>query len=117
MFSRTILSGHGAPFYRDYEWVPPKIKASLDAHALDGRATGSFLEAVLNNDLREAVRRADEVNYIMLGAIVMYCIAELPLASWGTPDQVKYWQDGGGWNGLFPSVKASKVDEIPGRDA
>jgi hypothetical protein len=53
--------------------------------------TGHFLEAVLSNDLKEAVGRADEGNMRVLPELVSFLYNEAPGACWGSPQRVKEW--------------------------
>lgn len=53
--------------------------------------TGSFLRACLENDLREAVARADHQNIHLLPEVVSYMYNELPFNCWGSPERVKAW--------------------------
>lgn len=92
----------GGPFYRDSQNIPPEIKASIDAHGMTGKPTGSFLQAVLENDLKTAVMKADEANYLLIGAIVGYCCNEIPMVCWGSEDAVAAWQRKGGWLVVYP---------------
>ena len=52
---------------------------------------GSFLCAVLENDLRKAVQSADPVSYGALRAIVEWCWNELPADAWGSPEKMDAW--------------------------
>lgn len=96
-----MRSGAG-PFYRDSQNIPPEIKASIDAHVMSGKPTGSFLQAVLENDLKTAVMKADQANYLLLGAIVGYCCNEIPVVCWGSEDAVAKWRKKGGWLAVYP---------------
>jgi len=75
----------------NYEKIKPEIIASIRRYADEYCPTGSFLEAVLNNDLTEAVGRADEDNLKALPEIVGYCYNEIPMACWGSPEKVEKW--------------------------
>lgn len=63
----------------------------LDRYADHHVPTGSFLKAVLDNDLRRAVFQADDDNLRDLREIVMYAHWELPGACWGSPEAVRAW--------------------------
>lgn len=67
------------------------IKAAIDAYAKDGCPTGDFLYAVLSNNLREAIGRADEDNQRDLQEIVRYCWWEIPGNCWGSEKIVNEW--------------------------
>ncbi len=66
---------------------PENIKESI-LHYVLGRPTGGFLEAVLTNDLMEAVMRADEVNRECLPAILSFVYDYVPADMWGSPEAV-----------------------------
>lgn len=53
--------------------------------------TGSFLEAVLSNDLMGAMRRADEYSKMNLYNIVYYIYNEMPSNCWGSGEIVSKW--------------------------
>ena len=67
------------------------IKESLDRYAQRHVATGGFLQAVLENNLKESMARADEDNQRDLFEIVCYLYNELPAACWGSPELVRTW--------------------------
>lgn len=52
---------------------------------------GSFLTAVLENDLAEAVGRADFQNIEVLPAIVAFVYRNLPSPCWGSKEKVEAW--------------------------
>jgi len=53
--------------------------------------TGSFLRAVLENNLSEAAGRADETNAPKLKEIMVFIYNQLPADSWGDPGRVSAW--------------------------
>lgn len=71
--------------------IKPEIVESLDLYAMHGIPTGSFLLAVLENDLMEAFGRADEENIRAMFHIVAYVYNEMPRTCWGTPEKVREW--------------------------
>ena len=73
--------------------LPDDIRHSLDLYAEHGVPPGDFLRAVLQNDLLEAVGRADQNNLAALGAIVGYCYNELPHRCYGNPKAVRQHLD------------------------
>jgi hypothetical protein len=52
---------------------------------------GGFLRAVLENDLVEAVKRADNANMAALPAYARYLYNFAPRDAWGSPAKVKAW--------------------------
>ena len=82
----------------DAEWdpsdpfsCPPNARESLLRYWHERIPTGGFLLAVLENNLREAFSRADDVNVRHLGGIVRWCYWELPSPAWGSPERVRAW--------------------------
>lgn len=76
------------------EWgiIPPHMKGAAELYLLHGVRPGSFLEAVLANDLADAVARADRQNREALGAWADWCIWCLPSRAWGSRDAVAEWR-------------------------
>jgi hypothetical protein len=64
---------------------------SLRGYLEHGRPVGSFLTAVLSNDLKRAVAKADDVNLPLLPAYVSYLYDHAPYASWGSEQAVETW--------------------------
>lgn len=67
------------------------VKASLDRYANEHCPTGGFLQAVLENNLMEAMGRADDFNRVALFDICSYIYNHLPVACHGSPEKVKRW--------------------------
>jgi len=73
------------------ERIPPQIKVALDRWANMEGGVGDFLTAVLENNLMEAVGRADHINKQLLPEICMYVYNEMPSTCHGSPEKVKLW--------------------------
>jgi len=74
--------------------IPRAIEQGLK-HYRDRRlAPGGFLRAVLENNLAEAVGRADANSLAALKEIVMWVRWEMPGDAWGAPDRVAAWLNG-----------------------
>lgn len=71
--------------------IPQRIIDSLTRYADDHIPTGDFLRAVLENNLIEAVGRADDDNKRILPEIVEYCYNEMPSNCWGSKEDVEDW--------------------------
>lgn len=67
---------------------------SIDRYVSARIPTGSFLEAVLSNDFKEACSRADHVNQYLIFDIVSYLWNEVPARCWGSPEKVQEWLAG-----------------------
>jgi hypothetical protein len=77
----------------DYARIPHTTLAALEAWINHGRPTGSFLKAVLENDLAGAFMRADEANLAALRDIVFWVYHEAPIACWGSLENVTIWRN------------------------
>jgi hypothetical protein len=75
----------------DYASIPEATRYTIDAWAERAQPRGSFVQAVLENNLAEAVGRADEGNIAALHSIVAYVYNHVPAARWGSPAKVKAW--------------------------
>lgn len=64
---------------------------SLDRYVKHGIPPGSFLLAVLSNDLMQAVNRADEESAANLREIVSHVYNRLPSGSHGSMEKVEAW--------------------------
>lgn len=72
--------------------VPFHLQDGLIHHCLHGRMTGSFLTAVMENDLLEAVCRGDQESIAGLKDIVQFLYNYSPPGCWGSPAKVKEWR-------------------------
>ena len=66
-------------------------KEGIDRYAQHHIPTGSFLQAVLSNDLCGAMGQADDENRRDIFEIVSYCYNEIPSDCWGSPEKVQRW--------------------------
>ncbi len=73
--------------------LPPHLEASLRRYVEDGVPTGHFLQACIENNLIEAVGRADEESLAALPAIVGYLVNECPAYCWGFEGAMRRWQE------------------------
>lgn len=79
--------------------VPPSLHEGLIEYIMDGRPTGGFLRAVLDNNLYRAVNYADVDNVRQLGPIVDFLTNYAPPACWLRPDYVDTWIRQRGYTG------------------
>jgi hypothetical protein len=80
--------------------LPQDLKESIDLYVEQGIPTGSFLQACIENDSKEAVGAADERNIRLLPEIVQYLYWECPHASWGKKGAFEKWIKAGGLAGV-----------------
>lgn len=71
--------------------IPEYMRGGLFRWITRGIEPGSFLSAVLCNDLREAVGRADDVNRERLADYIRFLYNYAPSACWGSPVKFKAW--------------------------
>ena len=71
--------------------IPEHMHAPLRRYFEEYIPTGSFLEAVLCNDLREAVAQADNDNIRNIPAFVNWLYNEAPAGSWGSREAYENW--------------------------
>lgn len=71
--------------------IPLRIAEAIDRWVHQGAEPGQFLHAVLCNDLREALGRADPECGAALHAMVVYLYNEAPSRCWGSPEKVAAW--------------------------
>jgi len=78
---------------RNDDWcaVPDRGLRALERYVMAGVRPGEFLCAILANDLRGAVVRADETNLKLLPQWVRLLQEYVPLSCWGSGRAVEEW--------------------------
>ena len=71
--------------------APLNVIESLERYRDEGIPTGDFLRAVLENNLRDSMGRADAYNLLALPDIVAWVYNRMPSAAWGSPEKYKAW--------------------------
>lgn len=71
--------------------VPEHLQSGLLAYLTERRPVGRFLTAVLENNLLEAVQRADPASDAALRNIVNFLSWHAPALAWGSVDHVAAW--------------------------
>jgi len=71
--------------------VPSHLHEGLQRYVVHHIPTGSFLLAVLSNDLREACARADTHCQSRIWNIVYFLVNYCPLGCWGSTEHVRAW--------------------------
>jgi hypothetical protein len=71
--------------------MKPETLHTLQMYVAQGIPTGGFLQAVLSNDLKLAVKLADEENLRDLVEITTYVIWMMPAECQGSPEKVVAW--------------------------
>jgi len=73
------------------QYVPAHTKRALDDYLTHGFAPGSFLDALLCNDLMRAFGSADDLNVANMFAIVKHLHNDMPIGSFGSRENVDAW--------------------------
>lgn len=79
----------------NYNGLPAVASGGLKRYLENRIPTGSFLQAVLENDLYAACRRADLGSRADLPLICAWIITYAPPACYGSTDKVAAWLKGG----------------------
>ena len=84
--------------------IPIHLHGGLARYVFEGVPTGHFLNAVLTNDLYEAVNRADDSNQRAIAALAKFLFNNVPASCFGTDEKVTTWCKHHGWWGLRTGV-------------
>ena len=76
--------------FRDY-YIPERMMDGIVRYIDDRIRPGSFLTAIICNDLTKAVDKADDENIKNLPAYVGYFYNEAPAGCWGSVRAFKNW--------------------------
>ena len=89
------LEDSGSTISQSYEFrgftIPAYMLRAVNRYILNGDTPGDFLTAVITNDLREAIARADDHNQVNLPAYIAYLHNEAPGQCWGSPEKMTAW--------------------------
>ena len=88
----------------DYTLLPEHVRGATQRWIENGILPGSFMEAVICNNLTLACMCADNINKYRLFDIVSFFYNEAPSACWGSEEKMKKWieqkiQEEKGYNG------------------
>ena len=74
-------------------YIPERMMPGIRRYVEHGVRPGDFLSAVIQNNLSEAIGRADTENLENIPAFVTYFYNECPLGCWGSPEKMKSWME------------------------
>jgi len=77
-------------FMNEYS-IPERMRGAITRYIEDRRIPGGFLQAVICNNLSEAVGRADDENIRNLPAYVNFFYNHAPSQCWGSPEKMIKW--------------------------
>ncbi len=90
--------------------IPEYMKGGLLRYLLRGIPPGSFLTALLSNDLRRTFERADDHNQRAVLDYIKFLYNDAPGQVWGSPSKVNDWIALGGWDGLDAQFAAEALE-------
>ena len=89
------LDDCGNTLNQSYEFrgftIQARMLDAVNRYIRDGDIPGDFLTAVICNDLREAIGRADDHNQVNLPAYVAFLHNEAPGQCWGSREKMHAW--------------------------
>jgi hypothetical protein len=77
-------------FMNEYS-IPERMRGSITRYIEDRAIPGDFLQAVICNNLSEAVGRADDENIRNLPAYVNFFYNHAPFQCWGSSEKMVKW--------------------------
>lgn len=77
----------------DYSKLPAGLRAGFRTYVERGVPPGSFICAVLKNDLAGATMRADPSNLAAMPSILRWLRWNVPGACWGSTERFSEWCD------------------------
>jgi hypothetical protein len=75
---KTLFSPQSLDFSGEYEQIPPRMRDAILRYACHGAELGSFLQAVIRNDLFGAFGSADAENKPLIGLYVSWFYNRCP---------------------------------------
>lgn len=73
------------------------VLEALERYVKDGIEPGSFTRAVLENDLRKAIKTAHVLNRQTIPDIIEWLDDNAPASCWGSAFRVEKWMSDKGW--------------------
>ena len=99
--------GITALLYEEF-YIPERMMPGILAYVENGQLPGSFLQAVISNNLKESFAQADDENKKNIQAFVAYFYNEVPAPAWGSPEAMMNWSEQGGMKGIAEAVGSSR---------
>lgn len=90
------------PGKADWSLIPEHMRGGLRLYIEEGIEPGSFLTAVLCNDLRGAVGKADHINIHRIVEWMQFLYNHAPAGCWGSKENYEAWIKHGGMRGEAP---------------
>lgn len=93
----------------DWSLIPSHMQAGLRSWIEEGVVPGGFLCAVLENNLRESIAKADMVNKHSLASYVEFLYNYAPSGCWGSKEKVEDWAARRGLRNIIKNNNPEKV--------
>ncbi len=93
--------------------IPPRMWDGIVRYVMHGCSPGHFLTAVVTNDLKSAVMRADDENKLLLWDYVSFFYNHTPTSCWGSQQAFLNWIDKRGWEGSEAIPTAYPMEDDP----
>ena len=74
-------------------YIPERMMEGIKRYLAYGIPSGSFLTAIIQNNLSQAYQQADSENLRNIPAYVAYFYNECPMRCWGSPKKMTAWID------------------------
>ena len=84
----------------DWSLIPEYMIGGLRRYIENGIGPGSFLTALLSNDLRRTFECADDENRTCIENYVRFLYSYAPSECWGSADKFDVWCRQGGLRGI-----------------
>jgi len=75
--------------------IPEHMHKGVMNYVFDRIEPGSFLRAILENNLVRSAERADHINREALWEWSCFLVEALPVSAWGSEKRVQQWLAGG----------------------
>ena len=72
-------------------YISERMMDSIERYTTFHIRPEGFLQAVICNDLKEAIGRADDENMANLPAYIAYFYNDAPASCWGSKENMKLW--------------------------
>ena len=95
----------------NYALIPLPILTALERYLTERIEPGSFLMAVLENDLSAAMMYGDDATLEHCPALVRYLENEVDPRAWGNEDAVKEWLAAGRTRLVELGIRAASGDK------
>ncbi len=101
------MMAYSDPYREKADMLPEHMRESIILWIEHGHAAypGSFMTALLSNDLMGAIGKADEVNAAALRTWAVYLYNYAPSGCFGSPEKFKAWQ------GLYTRQDAQAAEQ------